>query len=568
MATVYLAIQDIFEREVALKVMAKGLADDPAFGQRFFREARIVSKLVHPNIVTVYDVGLHEGSYYLSMEYIDGEDLKHARHRLTPQQRIQVVQDIARALEFAGAKGYVHRDIKPENVMLYAQNNRAVLMDFGIARAGASDVSVTQTGIAIGTPHYMSPEQAKGQVVDTRSDLYSLGVMFYLLLTGRVPFEGDSAVSIGIKHIVDPVPLLPEALSAAQPIIDALMAKDPAHRYQSASLLVEALETLKSQAFWWPEVVTGEQDSVFSPVPLVGSAQQETQLSGAISDEQIGRFTLSFDAFAEGRKSYAPWLALGVVLGVSAVVFGYLHFVQPTTERPFAQLAQQPSTPAPGAGVGVDTATRLAQAAGYVKQGRLYHPLHDSAYSLYQQVLTAEPTHALARKGQLALPLELDKRAREWVAQGQYLVARQQVLAANQQRLGDKGLQLLQQQIDAAIAEHQRRSHPAIMDLRAAGQPMEQLPETQPEQIVVGSKLFVHFRIGAGTPPQRLQLRLYQGARGRRVATLITTAVEGNVDLGIDPPVGGFSPGSYVLDIVSGAQIVESVYFTLRPAAP
>lgn len=244
MATVYLAVQQIFERHVALKVMSTSLAEDPSFGQRFLREARIVSQLVHPNIITVYDVGVHDNAYYLSMEYIAGPDLKQAREQLTLAQKVQIVLDIAKALDFAGKKGYVHRDIKPENILLRRDSFSAVLMDFGIARAAETDLSVTQTGMALGTPHYMSPEQAKGHTVDHRSDLYSLGVVFYYLLVGTVPYHADSAVAIGIKHITEPVPILPQHLRGLQPIIDSLMAKAPEDRYQNAAELITELQTL------------------------------------------------------------------------------------------------------------------------------------------------------------------------------------------------------------------------------------------------------------------------------------------------------------------------------------
>src|SRR5690606_23104402 len=187
MASVYLAIQESFGREVALKVMSPDLSKDAGFGERFLHEARIVSRLVHPNIVTVYDVGIHDGYYFLSMEYVPGQDLTRKRYELSLTDNLLVIKDIARALDFAGKKGYVHRDVKPENIMLHEESGRAVLMDFGIARISDTASGMTQTGMAIGTPLYLSPEQAKGQTVDTRADLYSLGVVLFLLLTGRVP---------------------------------------------------------------------------------------------------------------------------------------------------------------------------------------------------------------------------------------------------------------------------------------------------------------------------------------------------------------------------------------------
>lgn len=245
MATVYLAIQKSFEREVALKVMSSALSHtDPSFGERFTRESRIVSRLVHPNIVTVFDVGEFEGHHFLSMEYIPGQDLKQRRLELTLIERINVVKEVALALDFAGKKGYVHRDVKPENIMLHEEDGRAVLMDFGIAKIADTVSGMTQTGTAIGTPHYMSPEQAKGLSVDGRSDLYSLGVVLFLLLSGYVPFDAESAVSVGIKHVSEEIPQLPSHIGVFQNIIDKALAKDPEQRFQTGGELIAALSAI------------------------------------------------------------------------------------------------------------------------------------------------------------------------------------------------------------------------------------------------------------------------------------------------------------------------------------
>jgi len=245
MAAVYLAIQESFEREVAIKVMAEQLSSDPNFRDRFLQEAKIVSRLVHPNIVTVYDVGVINNHHYLSMEYIKGVDLKDKLTSISLFHLIKVIKEVALALDYAGRKGYVHRDIKPENIMINSEDGRAVLMDFGIAKAFDSISEMTQTGTAIGTPYYMSPEQAKGKEVDWRSDIYSLGVVFFQVLTGQLPYQGDSAVAVGIMHLTDPIPKLPEYLQAVfQPIIDKLMAKLPDDRYQNGEDIIKELNDI------------------------------------------------------------------------------------------------------------------------------------------------------------------------------------------------------------------------------------------------------------------------------------------------------------------------------------
>jgi TolB-like protein len=240
MATVYLAVQESLGREVALKLLTRRLAEDDSAAQRFVREARTAARLVHRHIVGIHDVGEHAGQPYLAMEYLPGDTL--AGGRLPPTQALEVAREIALALDHAHRQGVVHRDIKPDNILRRADGSCA-LADFGIARTADGGGGMTQDGVTLGTPHYMSPEQLQGQELDGRSDLYSLGVVLYQLLTGDVPYTGTDGWAIGLQHISAPLPRLPAELARYQPVIDALMAKDPARRPQTghdAARLIEA----------------------------------------------------------------------------------------------------------------------------------------------------------------------------------------------------------------------------------------------------------------------------------------------------------------------------------------
>ncbi len=241
MAEVHLGHDTRLHREVAVKLLRADLARDPSFQSRFRREAQSAAALNHPSIVAVYDTGEDAGMPYIVMEYVEGRTLRDVvatEGRLLPQRALEIVAEVCRALDQAHRSGIVHRDIKPGNVMLTPHGDVKV-MDFGIARAvAASSTTMTQTAAVMGTAHYLSPEQARGEHVDARSDIYSAGCLLYELLTGSPPFTGDTPVAVAYQHVrEDPVPPSRHVRDIS-PSVDAVvlkaMAKNPANRYQSA----------------------------------------------------------------------------------------------------------------------------------------------------------------------------------------------------------------------------------------------------------------------------------------------------------------------------------------------
>jgi len=241
MATVYQATQESIGRLVAIKVMSPALAADPSFSDRFVKEARMAN-LAHPNIVTVYDAGVVDDTNYIVMEYASGGNLDTLiKEGISISRSLAVIKQIASALNYSCNQGFIHRDVKPENI-IFREDGSAVLMDFGIAKAISSGTQLTMVGSTIGSPNYMSPEQARGLELDGRSDLYSLGIVFYETLTGTKPYDASDTYVIGLKHINDPIPQLPENLSQFQPIIDRLLAKAPDGRFANGNQLIQALE--------------------------------------------------------------------------------------------------------------------------------------------------------------------------------------------------------------------------------------------------------------------------------------------------------------------------------------
>lgn len=254
MGTVYKARQLNLDRLVAIKVLASFLAENAAFVKRFLKEARVIGKLNHPNIVQGFDAGEVDGTYYFAMEYCSGPTLLTLLQRggaLDQDRAIHIVLQVARALEHAFTQGLVHRDVKPDNIMI-AQGGVAKLCDLGLAKDVSRGSGSTEKGATLGTPNYISPEQARGDAhVDTRSDLYSLGATLYHMVTGVPPFDGPNPTVIMVKHLNEP-PLPPRVRSRdidarLQPIIIKMLAKNPDDRYQTPSELVTDLEDLRSR---------------------------------------------------------------------------------------------------------------------------------------------------------------------------------------------------------------------------------------------------------------------------------------------------------------------------------
>ena len=274
MADVWLAEDTHLQRQVALKVLHRRYLQDEQFVERFQREAESAAGLQHPNIVGVYDRGKDGEVNYIAMRYVEGPTLKELIDRgLTPPQAVALVRQVLEGARFAHRNGIVHRDLKPQNVIVDPEG-KAVVTDFGIARAGVSEI--TQTGSVMGTPHYLSPEQAQGHDVTSVSDLYSIGVILYEALTGRVPFEGESAVAVAMKQVSQtpqrPSSINPQVSPALDAVVMRALEKDPGARFQSADAFIAALD----QAMKEPGV--SRDTAAFAPPPPVVAVPEEEPL--------------------------------------------------------------------------------------------------------------------------------------------------------------------------------------------------------------------------------------------------------------------------------------------------
>ena len=459
MATVYRALHLNLDREVAIKVMDRGSSSDDSFSERFIREARISARLIHPHILQIYDVNSHDGHNYIAMEFLGGGDLAGLIRGAMPQRVIyNLMEQMTAALDYASSKGYVHRDIKPSNILLRSADDY-VLADFGIAKAADSGTQMTQTGLMVGTPSYMSPEQARGIEVDGRSDLYGMAVLCYEMLTKELPFDADSAVSIAVKHLTADIPTLPEHLAAYQPFINKALAKEPDERFQTGSEMFAAFSEVRGQ-FNDDDVLTEakerpapdpeDEDATSVEIGAVGSGASwtdPTQVSQSsrpsrpykLSETSSRRERLVTGEYKAAKKGKsASGGAGGLVKGLLLLAvlggagFGGYTYWQTTQDESDASVERMSKD--------------LSRAFTAMNEDEL-----DKAAKAFARVLEIEPTNAAAIKGMADIEA-LRKADRKTRADAVVARAQQEIAKlADDPTRSDAAVTLLQEalQIDA-----------------------------------------------------------------------------------------------------------------------
>ncbi|MBI2969833.1 MAG: serine/threonine protein kinase [Gammaproteobacteria bacterium] len=408
MATVYLAIQESLHRPVVLKILDQiDTAKSEDLVDRFIAEGRILASLHHPNIITIYDIGLSDDSLYISMEYVQGNDLKHRMELpISEDEALDYLGKIASALAEAHRHGIVHRDVKPANI-LFRDDDTPLLSDFGIAKQVDTESDLTSTGIFLGSPNYVSPEQADGRRIDGRADIYSLGCILYEMLTGNKPYTSDSVINIVIQHKQAPIPEFPEEFKDLQPLLNRMMAKHREERFPDADALISEIKKLKE------------------------ARARKRGLQGLEGDETTAAERL------EARSRRAKQLLTGLIL-VGLILFSSLKYVEIRLKAPAVRmdrvstetvLKTEPASISAGASVAAatpeggpeaDTAQGSAPAPvepapeevrqalvwlgrQSLEEYKLTYPPKDNAYYYFSRLLEIDPGNRTAVNGILEI---------------------------------------------------------------------------------------------------------------------------------------------------------------------
>lgn len=401
MATVYLAEQLNLCRDVALKVMSPQFAATPGFAARFLAEGRMTARLNHPNIVTIHDVGQHNGLYYLAAELLSGGTLKERIPKLPNLvEKLRVLRAVARGLGYAHGHKIIHRDVKPVNIM-FRDETQPVVTDFGIAKSLDASHVFTQAGGVMGTPHYMSPEQAQGLALDGRSDLYALGIMMFEILVGKVPFDAPDALAILYMHVQEQPPELPAEYSALQPVLSRLVAKLPEQRFQSSAEFVAAIEGFLGKHSRPAHTSTPIFDAPESrkPKPQNSAHQRFFQVIAPVDlplepgwvASKDNSYLINIPGGSANtnarRRSKLPVVGLALGLASIGLTIALVLWIPEL----------DPILPAPQTQPVLTVRTELLDAVrAHIARGRLLEPAGDSAIDLVGRILQEAPTDAMA----------------------------------------------------------------------------------------------------------------------------------------------------------------------------
>ncbi|MFC1748716.1 protein kinase [Pseudomonadota bacterium] len=422
MAEVYRARHLRLDREVAIKLLLRHYSDDPSFAERFMREARIAAQLNHPNIVQIYDVNNFNDRLFIAMELVTNGDLS---QKLLQQPNkdfaIKIFTQLCAALDYAHQKGYIHRDIKPANI-LFRDDDSLALSDFGIARAIRSETNLTLTGSVIGTPSYMSPEQAQGATLDSRSDLYSMAVIAYKFISGQLPYQADSSISLAIKHINEPIPLLLAPLTPMQAFFNTALAKDPKQRFPNGQAFIDAftqaLNSIDSESY--TEFTTQLLDNRGSdanavtltnpaqatiPVYTATSPTNAATAGGVIRPAPNTKPGASTSKLSLLKSQGVRLLGIGLVLAVLASLGWQL--INPAADEP-KQLS-----PAEQARL----TYLLSEVDQAMLEDRLISPKGDNAYEHFLGIMTLSPNDPVALDGIQKINQRLIGRGEKFLAQ-------------------------------------------------------------------------------------------------------------------------------------------------------
>ncbi len=431
MATAYLAVQESLDRRAVLKVLKTSRQDAEENIERFRNEARIIASLNHPHIVTIYDIGIAEGCLYISMEYVEGGDLRaRIRQTVRAEQALNIIRKIGGGLAAAHKKGIVHRDVKPGNI-LFRKDGEPLLTDFGIAKQLTLDHDLTSTGMFLGSPSYMAPEQSEESDIDGRADIYSLGIILFEILTSKKPYRAESVLDLLLLHKQGPLPQLPSNLLPLQPLLNLMLAKKRKDRFRDADSLLHYIAYLETKM----------KSPSLDPPPLESSIPPADTTPPEITT--TNRHLITHRVKADGRRGLYVLLVLLVLsLGGNAALYYYDYtgnarslVLRQTPAQASFQPALVPAEPpaelpvgkAPSAQKSVNNKEVVSAlqwlARHSLEEYRLTHPPKDNAYYYYSRALEIDPTNPVAKKGLLLVADRFAFLAERKIAENDYHAA-------------------------------------------------------------------------------------------------------------------------------------------------